>query len=334
VSARLRPLLALLTALALLALPGAALAVTTKVQPGSTWISVELPTRGGWQVEIGTAVNGESRTPVSISANDRAAHASLSYGVHGRWTKDGTIVAKFPGIGRVNLRFDQAAVKKETDNGEPGCTVGRETLVRKGTFRGRIKLDDPEGFGRVNLGEAPGTIYDSPPKPARCASTARRIAPRTRPKKNWSNRPARCRAASTPAASSTAASSRSTSKPFRAVSSAEREGHSSSSPRASTRSATDSRRTRPSLRHRSRRDSNVTAAGEATIAPPAPFSGSATFKLQSPTAASWTGDLSVEIPTLGKVLLTAPGTWSTLCEGTTCTETLPSGTRVSLVESD
>ena len=157
---RLRPLLALLMALALLALPGAALAAKTKVQPGSTWISVELPTRGDWQVEIGTAVNGKSRTPVSISANDRAAHASLSYGVHGRWTKDGTIVAKFPGLGRVNLRFDQAKVKKEVDHAEPGCKVPRETLVREGTFRGRIKLDDRKGFGRVNLAEAPGTIYD------------------------------------------------------------------------------------------------------------------------------------------------------------------------------
>ena len=45
-----------------------------------------------------------------------------------------------------NLRFDQAEVKKEADRAEPGCTVGGETHVRKGTFRGRIQLDDPKGF--------------------------------------------------------------------------------------------------------------------------------------------------------------------------------------------
>ena len=59
---------------------------------------------------------------------------------------------------------------------------------------------------------------------------------------------------------------------------------------------------------------------------------SAAFKLESPTAASWTGALSVEIPTLGKVLLTAPGTWSTLCEGNACTETPPHGLHFGLLE--
>ncbi len=55
-------------------------------------------------------------------------------------------------------------------------------------------------------------------------------------------------------------------------------------------------------------------------------------QIAAPTAASWTGDLSVEIPTLGNVFLAAPGTWSTLCEDATCTETLPPGTRFSLLE--
>ena len=40
---------------------------------------------------------------------------------------------------------------------------------------------------------------------------------------------------------------------------------------------------------------------EATLEPPAPFSGSATFHLDTPKTASWTGDLAVELPGLGKL---------------------------------
>jgi hypothetical protein len=66
---------------------------------------------------------------------------------------------------------------------------------------------------------------------------------------------------------------------------------------------------------------------EATVDPPAPFSGSATFKLESPTTASWTGDLSVEIPTLGTVRLAEAGWWAGACAAS-CTKTFPPGFRV------
>jgi len=63
---------------------------------------------------------------------------------------------------------------------------------------------------------------------------------------------------------------------------------------------------------------------EATLAPPAPFSGSATFHLDDPKTASWTGDLAVEMPGLGKVPLTGKGIDAGLCKGQTdCTKTLP-----------
>jgi hypothetical protein len=62
---------------------------------------------------------------------------------------------------------------------------------------------------------------------------------------------------------------------------------------------------------------------EATLAPSAPFSGSATFHLEDPKSASWTGDLGVELPGLGKVPLTGAGIDAGLCKGTSCTKTLP-----------
>ncbi|MGH2939081.1 MAG: hypothetical protein ACRDPE_13285 [Solirubrobacterales bacterium] len=65
---------------------------------------------------------------------------------------------------------------------------------------------------------------------------------------------------------------------------------------------------------------------EATVTPPAPFSGSATFHLESPKTASWTGDLSIELPGLGKVPLIGGGIDAGLCNGSSnCTKTLPKG---------
>jgi hypothetical protein len=63
---------------------------------------------------------------------------------------------------------------------------------------------------------------------------------------------------------------------------------------------------------------------EATITPPAPFSGSATFHLEDPRTATWTGDLAVELPGLGKLPLTGEGIDAGVCKGrSNCTETLP-----------
>jgi hypothetical protein len=63
---------------------------------------------------------------------------------------------------------------------------------------------------------------------------------------------------------------------------------------------------------------------EATLEPPAPFSGTATFKLEGPQTASWTGDLTVELPGLAKLPLTGKKILAGICKGrTNCTDTLP-----------
>jgi hypothetical protein len=63
---------------------------------------------------------------------------------------------------------------------------------------------------------------------------------------------------------------------------------------------------------------------EATLTPPAPFSGSATFHLDEPRSATWSGDLAVELPGAGEVPLTGKGIAAGLCHGPShCTKTLP-----------
>jgi hypothetical protein len=63
----------------------------------------------------------------------------------------------------------------------------------------------------------------------------------------------------------------------------------------------------------------------ATIEPPAPFSGTGTFKLLAPHRAEWTGDLAVDLPTLGRVRLAGPGDYAGLCLEKECTKTFPKG---------
>jgi len=61
----------------------------------------------------------------------------------------------------------------------------------------------------------------------------------------------------------------------------------------------------------------------ATIAPAAPFSGSATFAMTSAHGYEWSGDLTAELPGYGRVPLTGPKVAVGLCETTACTPTLP-----------
>jgi hypothetical protein len=65
--------------------------------------------------------------------------------------------------------------------------------------------------------------------------------------------------------------------------------------------------------------SDETTPAEATVAPPAPFSGSATFERASSTRSTWLGDLALELPGFGRVRLAGPKYRSLVCRGNHCT---------------
>jgi hypothetical protein len=56
----------------------------------------------------------------------------------------------------------------------------------------------------------------------------------------------------------------------------------------------------------------------ATVAPPFPFSGTATYERGPGNASSWGGDLSVDLPGLGAVPLTGPSFSVSLCRNLSC----------------
>jgi hypothetical protein len=59
-------------------------------------------------------------------------------------------------------------------------------------------------------------------------------------------------------------------------------------------------------------------ASEGVLKPPAPFSGTATFRRHPAAAPTWTGDLKIDLPGFGGVRLAGPGTHAAMCEGLTC----------------
>jgi len=62
----------------------------------------------------------------------------------------------------------------------------------------------------------------------------------------------------------------------------------------------------------------ATPPRSATVDPPAPFTGSATFQQESAKDFSWTGDLAVELPGIGEVSLAGPKFETELCRGRRC----------------
>lgn len=59
---------------------------------------------------------------------------------------------------------------------------------------------------------------------------------------------------------------------------------------------------------------------EGVVKPPAPFSGSATYRRESPRSLSWTGDLAVSLPGFGFVHLAGPKTIATVCADERCSD--------------
>jgi hypothetical protein len=72
----------------------------------------------------------------------------------------------------------------------------------------------------------------------------------------------------------------------------------------------------------------------ATVRPPAPFSGSASFALVAPTEGEFSGNLAVELPGLGRVPLTGAGIDAGICQGRACTKTLPPALHPPRVAAD
>lgn len=294
----------------------------SKIVPSQTFIFIAMPASNGWHLQL-TAVPGKrGNRPIGVYA--RGPHGQrVSYlGVKGRVTEDGTIEAKVPGVIHLALRFEQKS-EKAIDFGFDNCKVERKERERNGVFRGTIAFYGEGGYTTVKRRSAYGHIEIHPP--AICPKQ-----PSRPPKQKVDDLGIELVSAGHKEKGGDSLTFDAFSPDF-----------------PGTGPLTDFYATYTHRRGKLTVSASTEKLGEekgqfsltapegtpteATVTPPAPFSGSATFKLESPTTASWTGDLRVEIPTLGKVSLAEPGWWAGACAAH-CTNTFPEPVLFGFVE--
>jgi hypothetical protein len=322
-SPRLRSLLLALPALALLAVPGAALAAKTrtKVEPAQTTGFVKVRGTNGWTIQITGDTKGSRPGNRTLSVYANGPHGeNVSYQrFPGHLTKDGMIEATLPGVGHIDLRYEPTEHHRIGYSNTPGCTSAPFTVGSNGVFRGTIKLHVAGGLTTVDAHSAEGELWPSPK--VTCQVSVRSKEQIKRETEAAGSGYESLSASRKLKSGTLTFEAFSLSVPLRG----------SPPTRWVEFTASYARRLHGMRFSASTHVGAENAEGltispstgtpsEATVEPLAPFEGSAGFKLESPTVANWTGDLRVPIPTLGTVALTGPKFNPTLCGSGGCTD--------------
>jgi hypothetical protein len=284
---------------AALALPGMAAAKPGYFvsRPGQ---QSELNLRGshGYRFQIAQT------QPGSLYVITRKRKASVTYFVHPRRSAGEGIVATLPGVGRISTRFRPIGRAMERD--PPDNCEGHGSLVQRGTFVGAIQLVGEQGYTEVDATHVRGKVTRS----------FRRVCDNRGGLVNFP--PIR----------------------FSILSASSKRGHENIGFFAARSESKD----QPTLnsvvfsassaeqRGSMLVDRSIFAFGRletfavdglqsASLSPPQPFTGTASFQQISPKAGSWTGSLSAELPGIGPVALTGPEFSSALCNGQRCVGT-------------
>jgi hypothetical protein len=322
-----------------LVLPGGALASGGHVRrPPVVFAYLSLPGSHGFDFTLFLLPH----RAVDLSASNflpGTGDESVSYSSAARGTPSGGLRGR-----ELNLRFGRLGhfrghlVTKSTKTMKPerGCT-GEPTIEENGVFVGSFDFHGERGFTELDATRAQGAITRSGAQ--RCVETSMR----PRPGREKARR---------------AIEAKEREGEFRLLAGNEaagynvqvdrREGRGASKPASVTVSAT-SNETAGALqvnRSASVQMSGPTASSilqipdpaaplaEATLQPPTPFSGAATFASDSPQSASWTGDLAVSLPGAAPLALTGTGIEAGACEGASdCTKTLPELLQLQLERS-
>jgi hypothetical protein len=290
--------IAIVLVLALLALPGGASARSKHfIETASSEATFELQASNGYRVSV-TAF-GQQGTELFAEKGNAAA----TYEVKGGLTADNGIEAKFPGVGRVSVKFKPSGPARKVHRRD--CK-GRDELVRRGVFRGTIGFEGEGGFTKVEAGSARGTVLESFKQVCNVGSGGVHID------SEFSLLAAAAKHGSEDLDFS-ASTLVSHSKPKFAIATidvnlgSERHGMSVNKSVSSLAHVNLLKLTGPDGRLQS-----------ALVTPPPPFTGTGSFELTSKTSATWTGTLSVEFPGIGPLSLAGPEFTSTLCVETHC----------------
>jgi hypothetical protein len=293
-------------ALALAAQPAAASAKPGYyVNKASRFVLLHLSGSNGYRVHV----LGSNTSSVSIMVSK--GNVTATYSVRGRVT-DERIEGRFGGRGRVSLRLLPKGSPEEQAN-EPGCK-GKDPFTQRGRFQGTIRFRGEGGFTEVRATQARGSVFRS------FRQVCKRRDSGNRRKIPWP-----------PAVSLGAASSRGPRAPwfsvFKEEPAYEKDQSFFPSFDEAIYTATSSERRGGIDIYRG---ASVTAPPEtfevnppgerprATVDPPAPFSGTATYERGPAGEALWSGDLRVELPGLGEVPLADSSYRAKLCRSFVC----------------
>lgn len=287
--------------LAALVVAGLAASAVASAKPGYVTYPAErirqLTVKGthGFRITI-TRIAG--RVELTASNGNTAA----IYVVHSAKNPTDRIQATFPGLGEVSVRFDPSGRVHRAPGGFCGNRPG---FGQSGIFRGLIQFEGEQGFTQINVGNAPGSVSGSFKEVCKGSRGSDSEVPRD----YLLEEKARSQGGTTL---------------FEAMKSSD-----ASSPDLSARyfaSHWDRQYGMLSVRVASAQaDRDTFAIGgslfrpeSATLTPPSPFSGTASFRASPGTLAQWEGTLAVELPGVGSVPLTGSQFRPKLCRGRRC----------------
>jgi hypothetical protein len=238
---------------------------------------------------------------------------SVSYHVPGHGGAD-RVSANFGRFGRVAVRFrPDGPPKQERVYGE-SCK-GRRPTRQEGKFVGSIRFRGEKGFLATREHSVRGTVYRSYRLVCRVSRSARHLKRRRFLEKGYS-------LSAAPKGRPTA--------PWFSVFKEDPRKHSRihwSSENANYLTSATERRGRMTVSRSAAATAEpetfgVEPLGEdpsnASVEPPAPFSGIARFEQTPDGGSSWVGDLAVELPGMGTVPLTGGAYQAELCRGFDC----------------
>lgn len=293
----------LVCALAVLALPASAAA-----KPGyyvvtpSIFSSIDLRGSHGYGVHI----FGINRKQVWILVEKGGASAAYLW--RGRVTER-AIEARLGKFGRLSVKL-QPGSRSETEQRQVGCK-GKPGVRREGRFAGVIRFRGEMGFTSVDVESARGTTYRG----------SRLVCKRRGGKEPRYKQP--------PTTSLSAVSSRYPRAPWFSVFKQEPARKSAFPALEEAQYTAHATERRPGFSVVRSASANAepetfavaplgTSPTTATVAPPPPFSGTATYEKQPGGAVTWSGDLAVELPGRGTLSLTDATYRAELCRSFAC----------------
>lgn len=276
---------------ALLLPPGAAASSKPSTGLENGYASAHLAGTHGYRITI-LAFSED----VLVTARKRTA--SVSYVVLQGGLKGDRVHARLPGVGRVFLRFHD----RRHPHGQPEKGCSESATTRKGVFIGTVKIEGERGYTRAVSHHVRGEIGQEGQGKCRQRATAR----------------ARKAAGRLLSASTSRGKGRLS---FSAI------DYPSSFLGSELLFSASLVRLRGKMgvittqgaaaRHPT--DLEIAAPPRsASVTPPAPFTGSASFQQEAAHQFGWAGDLGVELPGVGEVSLAGPKFEASVCVGQKC----------------